>query len=199
MIEQEPSPDGNPQGKGLVPVLDALKALRPFQPEAKSGEQILRDFCLSTLVLSASFDFRAVPGQTYYLYRLTEGWNLSLISPVEWGQRCPGPYVGHCELAIDMTWTLVLAENLGTDGELLDALEAHLAGFIDRVTQAGRLEDALPIYESGLPYQQRMMATALSTSLQTSLLLSGLNGVSGAQLLSQGQGRQFFLGVQSTE
>ena len=82
---------------------------------------------------------------------------------------------------------------------LLDALEAHLAGFIDRVTQAGRLEDCVAHLRIGFAYQQRMMATALSTSLQTSLLLSGLNGVSGAQLLSQGQGRQFFLGVQSTE
>ena len=47
-----PTPAGNPQGKGLVPVLDALNALRPWQAERKTGEAILRDFCLSTLVLS---------------------------------------------------------------------------------------------------------------------------------------------------
>lgn len=193
MTDEEITPDGNPQGKGLVPVLDALNALRPFQPEAKTGEQILREFCLSTLVLSARFDFRAVPGKTYYLYRISESWNLSLIAPEEWGARLPGPYVAQCELAKDMTWALVLAPDVADDTRLLDALETHLEGFIGRISEVGRLEDALPVYESGLPYQQRMMATALSSSLQTSLLLSGLKGASGTQLLQQGSARQLFL------
>jgi len=60
-------PQGNPQGKGAVPVLDALHALQAWQPDVKSADQILREFCLSTLVLSARFDFRVVPGNTYYL------------------------------------------------------------------------------------------------------------------------------------
>ncbi len=61
-------PQANPQGKGAVPVLDALHALQAWQPDVKSADQILREFCLSTLVLSARFDFRVVPGNTYYLY-----------------------------------------------------------------------------------------------------------------------------------
>ena len=67
------TPEGNPQGKGLVPVLAALDALRPWQPGQKSGQMILRDFCLSALVLSARFDFRVVPNKTYYLYHGAKG------------------------------------------------------------------------------------------------------------------------------
>lgn len=174
---------GNPQGKGLVPVLDALNAMQPWQSEQKSGEAILRDFCLSTLVLSAHFDFRVVPGKTYYLYRRNSGWQLSLISPDEWGDRRPGAWVANCDLRTDMTWSVVLAAHIGEDPDLVSALEVHLRGFLARIDGAENLESALPVYEQQLPYQQRMMATALSSSLQTSLVLSGLSGQSGQALL----------------
>jgi len=177
------NPEGNPQGKGMVPVLDTLNALRPWCPGQKTGEQILREFCLSTLVLSARFDFRVVPGCDYWLYRVADGWQLSLISPQEWRGRAPGAWVARCELATDLTWGLTLAPDVGDDPELIAALEQHLRGFIERVGQHERLEQALPTYEQGLPYQQRMMATALSSSLQTSLLLSGLASMSGEALL----------------
>jgi len=188
-----PTPAGNPQGKGLVPVLDALNALRPWQAEPKTGEAILRDFCLSTLVLSAHFDFRVVPGKTYYLYRRGSGWQLSLISPEEWGDRSPGPWVAHCDLRTDMTWDVALAPDIGDDGALVSALESHLRGFVERVSGAESLEAALPIYEQQLPYQQRMMATALSSSLQTSLLLSGLSGQCGQDWLGGGALRSLLL------
>jgi hypothetical protein len=192
-MNDELHPEGNPQGKGAVPVLDALNALRPYQPSEKSAEQILKEFCLSTLVLSARFDFRVVPGKTYYLYRVNCDWRLSLIAPCEWGGRCPGPHVAQCELKPDMTWNLVLAQSVAEDAELLAALEQHLEGFINRISEAGKLEEALPIYESQLPYQQRLMATALSSSLQTSLLISGLAGTSGKALLSHGGVSQLLL------
>ena len=173
------TPEGNPQGKGLVPVLAALDALRPWQPSQKSGQAILRDFCLSALVLSARFDFRAVPEKSYYLYHSAKGWQLSLIGPKEWGEKLPGTWVACCELRTDMTWDVVLAPDVGADEGLVSALEAHLRGLVARLQDASSLEDALPVYEQHLPYQQRMMATALSSSLQTSLLLSGLSGQSG--------------------
>lgn len=192
-MTDELHPEGNPQGKGSVPVLDALNALRPYQPGAKSAEQILREFCLSTLVLSARFDFRVVPGKVYYLYRVNQTWRLSLIAPQEWGERCPGPFVAQCELHPDMTWTLALAARVVDDHDLVAALEQHLEGFITRISEVGKLEEALPVYESRLPYQQRLMATALSSSLQTSLLISGLAGESGQTLLNQGGASQFLL------
>lgn len=187
-------PEGNPQGKGLTPVLEALAAMRPWQPGVKQAEQVLREFCLSTLVLSSRFDFRVVPGKTYYLYRVREQWQLSLIAPEEWGQRMPGTWVAQCELRPDMTWDLALAEDVAEDQALVDALEAHLRGFVERLAEAGSLEQALPVYEASLPWQQRMMATALSSSLQTTLILSGLSGRSGQQWLQGGQVRQLLAG-----
>ncbi len=186
-------PQANPQGKGAVPVLDALHALQAWQPDVKSADQILREFCLSTLVLSARFDFRVVPGNTYYLYHGAHGWQLSLISPDEWGQRLPGSWVAQCELAEDMTWSVALAPEVGEDPRLLSALEGHLRGFIERVSESASLEAALPVYEQQLPYQQRMMATALSSSLQTSLILSGLSGQTGQRWLQSGALQQFLL------
>ena len=186
--------DGNPQGKGMVPVLDALNALRPWQPGEKEAEQILREFCLSTLVLSARFDFRVVPDKTYFLYRSEAEWCLSLISPEEWGARIPGAFLGSCCLAQDMTWSLELAPDVANDPALVAALQTHLQGFVSRLEEVGTLEDALPLYESTLPYQQRMMATALSSSLQTSLLVSGLRGRAGTQWLQGNAVSQLLLG-----
>ena len=185
MTQQNINPEGNPDGKGLVPVMDAFNALRPWLATRKTPETILRDFCLSTLVLSARFDFRVVPNNTYFLYRAPDGWRLSLISPTEWGQRCPGAFIAEATLATDMTWDMQLCPEIGNDSKLVDELSQHLQGFLERIAEAGTLEEALPTYEAGLPYQQRMMATALSSSLQTSLLLSGLAGQSGQVWLQQ--------------
>ena len=185
MTQQDINPEGNPDGKGLVPVMDALNALRPWSATPKAPETILRDFCLSTLVLSARFDFRVVPNKTYYLYRASDGWRLSLISPSEWGTRCPGPFIAEATLATDMTWDMQLSSELGNEPMLIDELSQHLQGFLARLSGAGTLEESLPTYEAGLPYQQRMMATALSSSLQTSLMLSGLAGQSGRLWLQQ--------------
>lgn len=185
MTQQNINPEGNPDGKGLVPVMDALNALQPWSVTRKAPDTILRDFCLSTLVLSARFDFRVVPNNIYYLYRAPDGWRLSLISPSEWGVRLPGPFIAEATLAPDMTWDMQLCPEIGNDPELVDELSQHLQGFLERIAEAGTLEDALPTYEAGLPYQQRMMATALSSSLQTSLLLSGLAGQSGQLWLQQ--------------
>lgn len=183
MTSSSLNPGGNPQGKGTVPVLEAINSLRAWQPQEKTPEQILREFCLSTLVLSARFDFRVVPGREYWLYRVDNQWRLSLIAPEEWGSRQPGPWVARCELAHDMTWDLALAPDVAEDQALVTALEQHLRGFIDRIDGSERLEQALPVYEQGLPYQQRMMATALASSLQTSIIMSGLSNAPGKQWL----------------
>jgi hypothetical protein len=61
------------------------------------------------------------------------------------------------------------------------------------VSESASLEAALPVYEQQLPYQQRMMATALSSSLQTSLILSGLSGQTGQRWLQSGALQQFLL------
>jgi hypothetical protein len=56
-------PGGNPQGKGLSLVLERLAGLRATRIQSKDLQHILRDYWQSTLVLSADFSFRVVPGQ----------------------------------------------------------------------------------------------------------------------------------------
>ncbi|MEE4204308.1 MAG: DUF2452 domain-containing protein [Halieaceae bacterium] len=165
-------PGGNPQGKGLTLVLDQLAGLAPRGVQAKNIEQVLADYWQSTLVLSADFNFRVIPGKVYYLYR-SDRWQLSLISPNEWGSRVPGVFVAECELANDATWQVSFADQALASAPVVEALGVFLEGFEHRVTSAETLSQALPEYEAGLPYQQRMMATALTASLRHSARLSG--------------------------
>lgn len=165
-------PGGNPQGKGLTLVLEQLAGLTPRGVNAKSIEQVLADYWQSTLVLSADFSFRVIPGKTYYLYR-GERWQLSLISPDEWGERAPGVFVAECELGSDATWQVTFADQALASPSVVEALGVFLEGFEHRLQSADTLSNALPEYEPGLPYQQRMMATALTASLRHSAQLSG--------------------------
>ena len=197
-MKEQMRPTGNPQGKGMVPVLDQLHAVAPWNVTAKSPEQILRDYCLSSLVLSAMFKFRVVPGNIYFLYRVGAEWQLSLISPEEWGGRVPGAPVACCELANDMTWSITLTENVRDDEALIAALQQFMGGFADRLASAQTLESLLPVYEIDLPYQQRMMATALSASLRSSLVLSGLSG-GGSQQWLQRFGSDALLGFDALQ
>lgn len=165
-------PSGNPQGKGLALVLERLAGLAPTGVRAKPIEAILSDYWQSTLVLSADFSFRVVPDKQYFLYH-GERWLLSLIAPDEWGSRCPGVFVAQCQLQRDATWSVVFADALAEQPEVLEALQRFLEGFEHKVSSADSLVEALPEYEASLPYQQRMMATALTTSLRHSARLSG--------------------------
>ena len=165
-------PGGNPQGKGLTLVLERLAGLAPAGVRAKSIDAILSDYWQSTLVLSADFSFRVVPDKRYYLYH-GDRWQLSLIAPEEWGARCPGVFVAQCELQRDATWTVSFADVLHKEQGAREALQRFLEGFEHRVSSADTLVDALPEYEASLPYQQRMMATALTTSLRHSARLAG--------------------------
>ena len=51
----------NPQSKGCVPELQDRAVLRPQLPCAKAPADILRDDCVSAVVLAAKFRCRPVP------------------------------------------------------------------------------------------------------------------------------------------
>jgi len=121
------NPSGNPQGKGLVMVLQQIAAAAPAEIRAKSTDQALLDYWCSSLVLSSAFKFRVVPDQTYFLYRADQEWQLSLVSPVEWGDRLPGDFVAECALGRDMTWKLSFHSELS--GGVRQALIQFLEGF----------------------------------------------------------------------
>ena len=165
------------QDKGLVLVLQDLNAVSPAQLRSKSSDEAAQDYCWSALVLSAAFGFRVSPGHTYYLY-LTDGrWQLSLISPEEWGQRLPGAFVAQCQLRHDMTWSLIFDSSVAEGSAVHDALLQYLAGIRAQLEASGSWEALLRQGERHLPYQQRVLTTALSSSLRQSLTLSGQRGV----------------------
>ena len=93
------NPHGNPQAKGLSWCF-VLQRPRKFVQNL----QMRRCSTTGARVLSCrAFKFRVAPDNTYYLYRVEGEWQLSLISPEEWGRRLPGDYVAECQLSRDMT------------------------------------------------------------------------------------------------
>jgi len=183
------NPQGNPQGKGLVPVLEHWQNARPVAVTAKPAAQILADYFTTLLVLSARFSFKPVPGTNYFLYLCEDGWRLSLISAQEWGARLPGRYVGSCQLRLDMTWQLALGENLAQDETIAAALQAFQDGFLELLSTDSPLEDKLPYYVKSLPFYPRLLASGLSSSLKQSMQLSGLCARSGQQWLQSAEAR----------
>ena len=174
----------NPQGKGLVPVLEAWHGAQPALVEAKPPGRILADYFTTLLVLSAEFAFKPCQGVDYYLYRAGDAWQLSLIGPDEWGERLPGPCLGRCELRRDMTWRLHPAEDIDQHPSLLEAMERFHEGFVHLLDQAENLEEGLPFYAEQLPYYQRLLAAGMASSLSQSIQLAGLGGESSRRWLA---------------
>ncbi|MFO0619389.1 MAG: DUF2452 domain-containing protein [Polyangiaceae bacterium] len=56
----------------------------------------------------ATCSFKKRPGHVYHLYRKTSGGlYFSMLSPEEWGGRCPDAFEGSYRLEIDMTFARV--------------------------------------------------------------------------------------------
>ena len=68
------NPHGNPQGKGVVMVLQQMAAAAPAEIRAKSADEALLDYWCSSLVLSSAFKFRVAPDNTYFLYCVGAEW-----------------------------------------------------------------------------------------------------------------------------
>ena len=179
----------NPQGKGLVPVLDLWQSLQPSAVVPKSAPRLLGDYLVSLLVLSSEFSFKPVSYKPYYLYWREGNWRLSLIGPKEWGPRHPGECLGECQLEFDMTWRLTPLHERSFSVELQHAIEDFTKSFGEHVASAEALEDTLPFYVRQLPFYRRLMATGLAASLQQSIKSSGQLGHSGSTWLQQVSGK----------
>ena len=178
----------NPQGKGLVPLLDAWQSLQPVAVAPKPAPRLLADYLVSLLVLSAEFSFKPVPGKPYYLYWREGGWRLSLISPAQWGLRHPGECLGECQLGFDMTWRLIPQQGPAFSAEIQCAIEQFTTLFGEQLTGADTLEDILPFYVRQLPFYRRLLATGLAASLLHSIRASGQMGHSGRVWLQRAPG-----------
>jgi hypothetical protein len=168
----------NPQGKGLVPVLQGLEQAAPqvlLQP--KQIDQIEMELFTSLFVLQSELKFAPVPGQSYWMYHTDNGHRLLMVGPEEWHHPYPGRCIGECILQLDRTWTLRLQVDLDADAAFLDEVavlreKLHLA-----LTRAARVEDVLPAFEASLGYHGRVLAFLVGRSLLTSMQLSGIHSL----------------------
>ncbi|MCW9025370.1 MAG: DUF2452 domain-containing protein [Gammaproteobacteria bacterium] len=179
----------NPQGKGLVPVLDCLTGSRAMvSVHPKHIEQISRELFTSLFVLHSKFQFKPVVGKSYWLYRRSNSFQLSMISPTEWGENNFGQIIGECILQKDITWTLTLDENTARNEELMTLIENRQREFEQALSTVDSIDKVLPFYLESLPFYQRVFASALASSLRDSMFKSGIQGLSynqARQLLSE--------------
>ncbi|ARN72670.1 DUF2452 domain-containing protein [Oceanicoccus sagamiensis] len=174
----------NPQGKGLVPVLEALEPLSQLPAQQRSSQDWLRDYLAGALIVSARFSFKPVLRQSYYLYWQTGQWQLSMISPSEWGSRLQTTPVASCQLREDYSWDISPYDSVAETPELLASLASFQSGFLDFIDNEMPLVDQLPFYQAELPWYPRLMALGLAKTLQRSLDSAGLSSQSGQGLLA---------------
>ena len=163
--------DGNPEGKGSNGFLSDWRSCEPRGVVAKPRRQILAEFFTSMLVLSARFKFRPTAGPEYYLYWINDQWSLSLIAPNEWSDERRAAFAGTCVLHRDMTWTITPSDLLAEENSVSIAMGQFYDAFVGKLDTDLALEEVLPFYVGGLPYFQRLYASAVSRSLQTAMTL----------------------------
>jgi hypothetical protein len=172
----------NPQGKGLVPVLQGLQQhWARVQVAPKQLEQITLELFTSLFVLQSEFRFNPVPGQDYYMYQVEDGFRLLLVGPDEWTARRPGRYIGHCSLLPDRTWSLALDAEVAADEVFMAGVEQRRQALQQRLEKAETLEDALPTFEAELGYYGKALSFILGKSLRVSMQLSGIHALSYEQ------------------
>lgn len=169
----------NPQGKGLVPVLQSLNqaSLRIAVPP-KQVEQIEMELFTSLFVLQSELRFSPVPGSSYWLYQYEDAYRLLMVAPDEWPSGYRGRFIGECVLQEDRTWTLELAEAVRQDEAFMAHLTSQQETFRHHLEQAADLESVLPVYEASLGFHGRIMAYTLGRSLAISMQLAGINALS---------------------
>ena len=172
----------NPQGKGLVPVLESLAESRSLVSVVpKHIEQISSELFTSLFILHSKFQFKPVVGKHYWLYQCDQNFKLSLISPQEWGRSAFGLFVGECVLQKDITWTLTLDSDAANNQVLMTYIESKRREFEDALVSADSIDTVLPFYLDGLPFYQRVFASALANSLKQSMVMSGIQGLNYTQ------------------
>ena len=169
----------NPQGKGLVPVLEGLarhRITRLLPP--KQIDQVEMELFTSLFVLSSDFKFNPVPGQCYHLYQCEGRFRLMMVGPDEWHTPFRGRYIGECELHEDRTWSLALDAAITQDQAFMERIEEERAKLHRSLEEAETVEQALPVYEERLGFYGRVLAFTLGKSLDASMGMAGIRGLS---------------------
>ena len=169
MSEKNP----NPQGKGQIVLLKDLETYQACNIRPKNLEQVSQELFTALFILHSDCNFNATPGQTYHMYHLHGRYQMMLVGPDEWFSGCPGDYWGACTLREDLSWNLELSHTAQHDQDFQDSLQKAQQDFQAKLESSKSLHDALPFHIQNMPYHQRVLAFALSKSLDASMELSG--------------------------
>ena len=165
----------NPQGKGLVPLLqgfDRHRLDRLLPP--KKIDQVQMELFTSMFVLQSDFRFNPVPEKTYYLYQVEGSFRLLLVGPHEWVNTYRGRYIGSAILHEDRTWTLALDPAMEHDKVFMNYLLDEQEKLQKALETAEKVEDVFPVFEESFCYYGRILAFILGKSLRISTDLSGI-------------------------
>lgn len=160
----------NPQGKASLSLLDDIHKFKTVNAKAKDIPEWLADYFTSLLVLSASFNFKPVINNIYYLYIDNKNWKLSLISPLEWN-NCPYIYFAECKLHEDRSWSIKPCNDWNDNQKLVAQIQSMKEDFVNSLNTDQPILESLPFFVEQLPYYQRLSAFALAHSLKQSLQL----------------------------
>lgn len=168
----------NPQGKGVVALLDSLQqAKKHLQVAAKNIHQINSDLFTSLFILNSQIRFKPTASQTYWLYLKDNQYRLSLIGPEQWMPAQYGRFIGACEMQADLTWTLELSDDCANDQAFIQDIAYQRLQLEEKWQQAEKIEDLLPVYVETLPFYSRVLAFALAYSLKQSMQKEGISGL----------------------
>lgn len=172
----------NPQGKGLVPVLQTLEQHRIMGlVPPKQIDQVEMELFTSLFVLQSDIRFNPVVGKTYWMYQTEGQYRMLMIAPLEWHRPYRGRYIGECVLQQDRTWTLGLSPAVTGDEEFMGLIEGIRRDFVQALEEADSVEAMLPRYDPTFSFYARVMAYTLGRSLDASMQLSGIKGLNYAQ------------------
>jgi len=165
----------NPQGKGLVPILQGLDTHRLDRLlPPKKIDQVQMELFTSMFVLKSDIRFNPVADRPYYLYQTDGRYKLLMVGPQEWCSPYRGRFIGECILHRDRTWSMALDPAMSHDREFMARIEQEQDNLQQILEQAQCLEDILPVFEESLGYNSRILAYILGKSLGLSMEMSGI-------------------------
>lgn len=169
----------NPQGKGLVPILQGLERHRLDRLlPPKQIDQVQMELFTSMFVLKSDIRFSPVPDKSYFLYQVEGRYKLLMVGPNEWHTPYRGRYIGECVLHEDRTWSMALDPAMTNDKEFMAQITRDQEKLQQALENAESVEDVLPVFEEALGYNARILAYILGKSLGLSMDMSGIRNLS---------------------
>ncbi len=168
----------NPQGKGLVPILQGIdrhRLDRLLPP--KQIDQVQMELFTSMFVLQSDIRFNPVPDRSYFLYQTEGRYKLLMVAPHEWHTPYRGRYIGECKLHTDRTWSMALDAAMTHDKAFMEHITREQKKLQQVLENASSMEEVLPVFEGQLGYNSRILAFILGKSLGLSMDRAGISSL----------------------